>query len=245
MMLVRFMKGIFNLRPPLCRYTFTWDVGKVLRCLSTLYPLGTLSLKLLTLKCVSLVALATAQRSQTLAALDLKLLHENEDSLVFRISSLLKTTTPKHTNNLVILNKYKKPELCPVLTLTHYISRTKNFRKNTKLFISFKTYKNITSSTIAIWLKMILDNSGIDTSRFKAHSFRSASCSAAKKAGVSLKDILKTADWSSAKTSQKFYYKEIESCSSWIYTQTLFNSFSQSTRQETDVNQAVEPVNLG
>jgi hypothetical protein len=46
--------------------------------------------------------------------------------------------------------------------------------------------------------------SGIDISKFPAHSFRGASTSKALGAGVSLKDILEIANWASAKTSYKF-----------------------------------------
>ena len=41
----RFMKGIFQLRPPSPRICSTWRVGPVLRYLSTLEPLEELSLK--------------------------------------------------------------------------------------------------------------------------------------------------------------------------------------------------------
>ena len=51
---------------------------------------------------------------------------------------------------------------------------------------------------------------GIDTSVFKAHSVRGAASSAAFAAGCSLKEILKTANWSSAKTFHKFYNKDIQ-----------------------------------
>ena len=46
---------------------------------------------------------------------------------------------------------------------------------------------------------------GIDTSIFKGHSFRGASTSKAVTRGVSLEDVLKTADWKNAGTFAKFY----------------------------------------
>ena len=68
-MISRFMKGVFNLRPPLPRYKFTWEVSKVLNYLADLYPLQTLSLKELTIKLSILLSLSTAQRAQTLVTL--------------------------------------------------------------------------------------------------------------------------------------------------------------------------------
>jgi hypothetical protein len=61
----------------------------VLECLCTLYPLEHLSLKDLTLKLITLVALATAARAQSLSALDLKFMHKNEeqDVIVFQKKS--------------------------------------------------------------------------------------------------------------------------------------------------------------
>ena len=45
---------------------------------------------------------------------------------------------------------------------------------------------------------------------FKSHSVRGASTSAAINAGVSLKNVLNTANWSSAGTFKTFYRKEIK-----------------------------------
>ena len=54
-----------------------------------------------------------------------------------------------------------------------------------------------------------ITNSGIDTLRFKPHSTRAASTSAASNASVSLDDILHTAEWSSESTFAKFHNKPI------------------------------------
>ena len=67
---------------------------------------------------------------------------------------------------------------------------------------------SVTTSTIARWLKEILNLSGINTQTFKAHSYRPAATSAAFSKGCSLKNNLKTADWSSSKIFYKFYYRE-------------------------------------
>ena len=68
-----------------------------------------------------------------------------------------------------------------------------------------------TASTIARWIKADLAKAGIDTNTFKAHSVRSASISAAADAGISISDILEAADWSSASTFEKFYYRPVKS----------------------------------
>ena len=71
-LVVRLLKGIYHLRTPLPRYSSTWDVAKVTSYLRTLFPLEQLNLKTdLTMKTVMLCALSSAQREQTLCALDL------------------------------------------------------------------------------------------------------------------------------------------------------------------------------
>lgn len=63
------------------------------------------------------------------------------------------------------------------------------------------------SSTVAIWLKLLMGKAGVNMEIFKAHSVQSASTSAAATAGITTSDILKAADWSSETVFQKFYHK--------------------------------------
>ena len=72
--------------------------------------------------------------------------------------------------------------------------------------MSYKTVKEVSSSTIARWLKEVLHLAGIDTSIFKAHSHRGASTSVAFTCGISVKDVLNTADWTN--TFYRFYNRE-------------------------------------
>lgn len=207
----KFMRGIFNLHPPTPRYSSVWDVSKVLSYLKTLGPVSEMSLKQLTFKAVALLALASVQRVQSLTALEISFIEFYHDRMVLNSSVLLKTSTPKNPYQQYIINCYKDKSLCPVLFIKEYIHRTKQLRKSEKLFVSFKTFKSVSSSTIARWLTSVLLSSGIDTSKYKAHSFRSASSSAAKRAGLSVNEILKHANWKSANTFHKFYYKKTES----------------------------------
>ena len=81
----------------------------------------------------------------------------------------------------------------------------------TRLFISFvKPHKAVTSSSITRWLRTVLEEAGIDSSIFGAHSTCGASTSAAARGGVTLEDILKAANWSSESVFQRFYHKEVD-----------------------------------
>jgi len=197
---------VINLNPPRQKCLYTWDVSKVLQFLRTRMPLCDLSLKMLTLKLIALVALTTASRAQTISALDITFMCKYVDKIVFYIQKVLKTSRPGVPLPKITFFKYEKPELCVVSTLQEYLKRTSEVHKSNYLFISFLTYRKVTTSTLARWLKLVLMLSGIKD--FSAHSFRSSSTSAAFGAGVTLKTIMDTANWSSSKTFFKFYHKE-------------------------------------
>ena len=84
----------------------------------------------------------------------------------------------------------------------------------TSLFLAIiKPHKPVTSSTIACWLKKVLELSRIDTSIFSAHSARSALTSAASASGMTTAEILTAANWSSQSVFETFYYKTKFGCS--------------------------------
>ena len=68
--IARLLKGMFHVRPPEPRYSFTWDVNVLLTFLESWFPLSALELKQLTLKTAALVALVSAQRSQTIVGIE-------------------------------------------------------------------------------------------------------------------------------------------------------------------------------
>ena len=134
------LKGIYNLRPPLPRYSSTWDVSVLTQYLGTLFPLNSLSLKQLTLKTVSLCALCSAGRSQTLGALSISNLVQLKESIQFIVTERLKTSRPGKPSDIVIFPSVpSKPHVCPMSTVSAYITRTCNLRNPTdfRLFISF------------------------------------------------------------------------------------------------------------
>ena len=204
-LVVRLMKGSFNSNPPKPKYANTWNVSSVLKYISSLPDNDQLSLPQLSHKLVALIALASAQRTQTLLNLDLTFLQLSDDCARFRIMSMLKTTSPKkQIGNLVVkIPRFENnSNLCALSALKEYIKRTDPLRSDNKLFISTRT--------LARWMKLLLASSGIDTAVFSAHSFRSASSTCAFAKGVSLDEIISTADWSNARTFHDFYLKPLQ-----------------------------------
>ena len=102
------------------------------------------------------------------------------------------------------------------------------------LFLSYiKPHGPVTSTTLARWVKSTLAQAGTDTTKFKAHSLRSASSSAAYEAGVALPDIMDAADWSTVSTFTKFYHKPV--CKSYfakaVLGQTEQRSLAVSSKE--------------
>lgn len=206
----RFMKGVYEQRPTLPRYTSTWDVNIVLEFLRCLPNKEDLTLKELTHKVAMLMALLTGQRAQTLHALDTSSMDITENKIIFFIREKLKHSKPgKHQQPIEFLAFDKDPALCIVLHLKEYLRRTSLHRNNQpQLLLSYvKPFKPISKDTLSRWLKETLAQAGIDVKKFSAHSTRAASTSAAEAKGVPIQCIMNSAGWSNCNTFAKFYKK--------------------------------------
>ena len=166
----RLMKGIFNKRPPQPKYSFTWDVQKVTTYISNMGDNNALSLKLLSFKLVTLLALTRPSRSNDLSNLDLRFMRLLPEGVQFQPSCLSKQSRPGNSPKPFLFPSFPADKrLCPKQTLLQYISRTESFRtidsgQKNNLFISYiKPHNPITSSSIARWITSMLKLAGIDT----------------------------------------------------------------------------------
>ena len=210
----RLFKGMYNSRPPQPRYIRTWDVDIVTKYLSSLGDNGAMSLKQLSYKLAILMALVGASRVSELQALDLRFRLHRPDGILFELPSLGKKRTVGAPPKQVVFEAFTQDKnLCVVECLQCYEDKTKRFRPSSveqpnPLFLSYvRPHKAITSQTLAHWIKNSMEEAGIDTSVFKAHSVRGASSTAAAEKGVLIADILRTADWSKDSTFKRFYYR--------------------------------------
>lgn len=207
---IRLLKGVYNSKPPMPKYCITWDVSIVLSYMKTLPCNEDLTLKELSHKLAILIALVSADRGQTLSLLDLDFLSILPKKAIFVIMNQTKTSKPGKPLKKVVLPAFDEcSKLCVKKALECYIQKTKILRQPCckRLFISYlKPYKRVTSTTIARWIKLFLIKCGI--TGFGAHSTRSASTSCVFEAGLSVTDIMKTADWSQQSTFSKFYKRQ-------------------------------------
>lgn len=200
----KFFKGVSMLRPARPKYQNTWDPSIVLDYLKKLKN-AEIKLNVLSQKLVTLLALATGQRLQTLAFIEINNIHRTESKIDIPISKRIKTSARNKFQpvlSLPFLNL--DPEICVASTLLCYLEKTKSLRGPIKsLFVSVtKPYKEISTQTLGRWVKTILHKSGVDTDRFSAHSTRHAATSAASRKGVNFDTIRLSAGWS--KNSKMF-----------------------------------------
>lgn len=205
----RVLKGVFESRPSLPKYSSTWDAKHVLDYLRNLHPAETLTLKDLTHKLVMLMALLSGQRRQTLHSFKVSDMHLSSEKCTFVLKTLLKTSRPgRHLSTVEFLAYHPDNRLCVVTYMFEYLKRTSGLRQSNKdqLLITYqKPHKPASADTISRWIKHVLDKAGVNTSVFSAHSTRAAATSRAKTGNVPLETIMKSAGWSSENTFQKFY----------------------------------------
>ena len=93
-----------------------------------------------------LCALASAQRQQTLSALDLSFRKESRDSISFVVTDRLKTSKPGKSTEITFSSS-GCASICPFAALKEYISRSETLGSRSgqfvsKLFLSFNRPHN-------------------------------------------------------------------------------------------------------
>jgi len=155
----RFIKGVFESRPTLPKYSETWDIKQVLSYLQTLNPPESLTSKDLTHKLVMLLALLSGQRHQTLHSLSVSDMKLSPDKCVFVVKTLLKTSSPgRHISSLEFVAYQPDPWLCVVTYMLEYVKRTSAFRQGeSQLLLSYKKpNKPVLEDTVSNWIKHVL-----------------------------------------------------------------------------------------
>lgn len=208
----RFLKGVYNIKPALPRYSATWDVSVVLKYLCTLSPVKNLSLKLLSYKLLMLCLLLSGQRGQTVHLFDVRNMTLTFSRAAFVIGDPTKCSKPgSHTPEMSYLAYAPDRRLCVVTVLKHYLERTLDIRgTETRLFLTLKQpHKAASRDTLRRWAKDTLDAAGVDLKIFKPHSVRSASTSYAARSKLSLDTIMRAAGWYQESTFSKYYHMPI------------------------------------
>ena len=210
-LLHRYFKGIFRLRPSAPNYTSTWDVGIVLDRIELWGDSEELNMETLSRKCVTLLALGSAFRVQSIRLIKLQNIVKKDTGVEIRVDDLIKTSRPGAKQPSAFFPYFNNPRLCVARTLETYIDRTATLRGNKKqLIISHRPpYVELGNQSISRWIRDTLKDAGIDA-QFTAHSTRHAFTSRARAHGLPIDIIKQAAGWSeTSKVFSKFYNKPI------------------------------------
>ena len=206
----RFMKSVFQARPPARQLKPIWDVAVVLREMLTWGTSSALSRTRLTWRLTMLIALASARRAS-----DLTCLHVGRNN-IFLTESLCRLTLvfgtkqdrPGHLAPDVVLARQSTEELCPIRNLQEYLERTKDERQNDHqlLRITIPRYTPAKRTTIRRWLSQVLKQSHIDAT---GGSTRAAAATWAAAKAVSIATIMAAADWTEVRTMSRHYLRQL------------------------------------
>lgn len=231
----RFMKGARRLLPVSKHMSPSWDLSVVLRALSDhpFEPLEDIELKMLSLKTVLLLAMATTKRVSDIHALsvhtscmrfspdNLKVSLRPNPAFIPKVVGACSQVEldafqpPPHTSP----EQQRLHRLCPVRALSAYVDRTRSFRQVDQLFVSWakpNKGKPVSKQRLSHWIveaiSMAYSSAGLQVPvGLRAHSTRGLATSWAYFRGVSIQDICAAASWSSPLTFARFYRLDVTS----------------------------------
>ena len=220
----RLLKGVYERNPPKPRYVEFWDVNKIFVLFKSWGSNSRLDIKLLTMKLAVLLLLVTSQRGQTIINLSTDNMTLS-DVAIFRMKKLLKHNRVGDPLDTIKLRPYSLcKHLCVIRTLKVYLNRTQFYRSYSGLLLSYvRPFKPISRDTLSRWTLHVMTLAGIDTNKYKSHSTRGASASAAKRLGVPINVIMKQASWRSVQSFAHYYDKRLED-ETLDMQETLLNS---------------------
>ena len=124
----RLLKGAFQLRPPLPKYSEFWSVHQVLCHILSWALNNSLTLQKLTWKLAMLLALCSAGRSSDLSRLSINNMRHFQSRSVFLPKGLAKQSRSTHVSQEISFTKFSDQRLCPVACLQPYLLVTSAFR---------------------------------------------------------------------------------------------------------------------
>ncbi|KAM9972551.1 hypothetical protein ACTFIR_011918 [Dictyostelium discoideum] len=209
--ITRIMTGIHKLRPSSAKYQEIWDANQVFKHLSTIKVIPKYTYTALLKKTLVLCKMFGLTRSSDLVKWSFNGLIITPDSIKGPVInakeqrkgvlSILELTPLDDTNS----------QVCPVRHLSTYLRASKGRRKphsGDSVFIQNEG-KPLDVKEINIIVLSTLSSSGIDISKFKSHSTRSAMASLLLSNNVPFHVVKKMGRWKSNDTVDTFYDKRI------------------------------------
>ncbi len=240
-LVVRFLRGARRLNPPRPPSIPSWDLALVLRALqiAPFEPLQSADLRILSMKTLLLVALASIKRVGDLQAFSVDELclefgpGDGHVVLSPRPGYVPKVPTTPFRDQVVSLQALPLEEadpalalLCPVCALRLYTDRTQSLRTSDQLFVCYggqQKGKAVSKQRMAHWIvdaiALAYQAQGVPCPlRLRAHSTRGVASSWALARGASLTDICRAAGGATPNTFAIFYSLRVEPVSSRVLT---------------------------
>ena len=126
----RMLKEIFRSHPAWPRYMVTYNPDLVLNFLKALLLWDNITLKWLTFKTITILAILSGHRCQPINSLTFAHIDININKVIFYIPKTIKNITRSFRLHPV---KLKDESICPVRTVVEYIKATEKIRKSEKL----------------------------------------------------------------------------------------------------------------
>ncbi|XP_073436143.1 uncharacterized protein [Dendrobates tinctorius] len=225
-----------------------WDLTLVLDAFTQapFEPIDSASVKCLSLKTATLVALVSARRLGDLHALsiDPPFLSITRDRLILKTdpSYLPKRVTKFHRSQEICLPSfYENPSnqdevkyhtLDVRRAVLAYLDRTSPWRQSRSLFVSFQGNRKgsgVTTGTLSRWIRDAIIMAYLARGEepplgIKAHSTRAISSSWAERANVPIEQICKAATWSSSSTFYSHYRLDLSSTEDLSFGRSVLNT---------------------
>ncbi|XP_029441869.1 uncharacterized protein LOC115081586 [Rhinatrema bivittatum] len=227
--ILRFLKGVRHLKPPIRPPCPSWNLNLVLRalCSPPFKPLGSASIKDVALKTIFLVVISSARRISELQALSCR-----EPYLRFSVGGVSLSTVPSflpkvvsafHLNQSVELPSFSSSDsgdLCKLDSaagIVAHLEITNDFRLSDHLLVFWSGPRKgcmVSKQSIAHWLKGAIVAAYLCVGKspplaVKAHSLRSQSTSWAESTLVSVQEICRAATWKSLHTFAKHHRLDV------------------------------------
>ncbi|KAM9954883.1 hypothetical protein ACTFIW_000986 [Dictyostelium discoideum] len=195
------MTGIHKLRPSSAKYQEIWDANQVFKYLSTIKVIPKYTYTALLKKTLVLYLVKWSFNGLIITPDSIKGPVINAKEQRKGVLSILELTPLDDTNS----------QVCPVRHLSTYLRASKGRRKphsGDSVFIQNEG-KPLDAKEINIIVLSTLSSSGIDISKFKSHSTRSAMASLLLSNNVPFHVVKKMGRWKSNDTVDTFYDKRI------------------------------------
>jgi len=231
------------------RYVSTWSVSVLLEELAK-WDVDSLSLMDLTVKTLSLLALATISRVSTLNILSRKYEYRENPLepgapqlfLIFLPGTREKTGNREGIFLAPLISSGGKSFDCldPVLHLLQYVTRTRKAMLTQGVILppdhlsplwvaTRKPFHPVKTCTISGWFKKGMARAGIDTSVFKTHSSRAAASAFHKSRNMGLTTILERGGWKpdlkgSSRVFLIYYDRKVNKCVCRLFCRSFGSS---------------------